>query len=93
MGINVIILILSCRTTAYTDEWIHCSKFTYNMVGGSDKHSTAYRLDLSVLRTRLMHMKVVGKVGELVRMWVGSQKHRDTVSCHSSSNNAYCKRK
>jgi len=93
MGITVDILILSCKTIAYTDEWIHCSKCTYNVIGGSDQYNAAYRLDLSVLRTRLMHMKAVGKLGELVSMWVGSQKDRDTASCHNSSKNAYCKRK
>jgi len=92
MGITVI-LMLSCRTTAYTDEWIHCSKCTYDMVGGSDQYNTAYRPDMSVLRTRLMHMEVVDKLGGFVRMWVDSQEDRHTASCHSSSKNAYCKRK
>jgi hypothetical protein len=65
------------------------------VVGGSDQYNTAYRLDLSVLRARMMHMKVMGKLGKLgklVRMWVGSQKERDT-SCQRSSKNAYCERK
>ena len=62
------------------------------MVGGSDRRNTAYRLDLSVLRTWLIHMKVVGKLGKLGKL-EGSLKDRDMTSCQISSKNAYCERK
>lgn len=62
------------------------------MVGGSDQHNTAYRLGLFVFRTRLIHMKVVGKLGKLVRMWVGSQKDRHDI-LSKFIKEVYCERK